>query len=112
MTGGVAGEEMFSDRVLILFSFFCFVGLAEPGMDRSLRHLAKINWTFALGLLAAGFVERSLQIHADMRLALASPAAKIPERKLSNLFLRDALMPCSCGELSSTKSTTGRFGGI
>jgi adenine-specific DNA-methyltransferase len=40
--------------------------------------------------LAAGCVERSLQIHADMRLAFASPAAKIPARKLSNLFLLDA----------------------
>jgi hypothetical protein len=53
--------------------------------------------------LAAGFVERSLPIHAEegtiqemhrkadaMRLASASPAAKIPARKLSNLFFLDA----------------------
>jgi hypothetical protein len=45
---------------------------------------------FALGLLAVGFVERPLQIHVDMRLAFASPAAKIPARKQHNLFLLDA----------------------
>jgi hypothetical protein len=45
----------------------------------------------APGLLAVGFVERSLQIHVEMRLAFASPAAKIPARKLHDLFLLDAL---------------------
>jgi hypothetical protein len=36
--------------------------------------------------LPAGFVERSLQIHADMRLAFASAARKIPARQLFELF--------------------------
>jgi len=40
--------------------------------------------------LAAGGVARSLQIHADVRLARALPAVKIPAPKLLKLFLRES----------------------
>ncbi len=51
-----------------------------------LRGCRKITFTFPLGLLTAGFVARSLQITADMRLARVSQAVTILARKSKCYF--------------------------
>jgi hypothetical protein len=51
----------------------------------------KYLYQVRLVLLPAGCVARSLQIHTDMRLACALPAAKIPAPYLVCLFLPNAL---------------------
>jgi hypothetical protein len=45
-----------------------------------------MTFTTCLGLLASSFVARSLQIHADMRLARASLADKIPAASCKGHF--------------------------
>jgi hypothetical protein len=66
--------------------------------QKEIEHLRLVFWPLASAAakaaMAGQVVERSLQIHADMRLAFASPAARIPARKLSNLFLPDACCKC------------------
>jgi len=46
----------------------------------------EMTFTTCLGLLASSFVARSLQIHADMRLARASLADKIPAASCKGYF--------------------------
>ncbi len=63
-------ERLFDGSVWGFVSAFC-----DPS---TLRSRATITVAFWLVFLPAGFVARSLQIHADMRLARVSPAGKHP----------------------------------
>jgi hypothetical protein len=62
-----------------------FNGLCQCG-TRALSRRKEITFTTCLGLLPSSFVPRSLQIHADMRLARASLADKIPAASCKGYF--------------------------
>jgi hypothetical protein len=60
---------------------FSDVAHGLQGAEKPLKTVSRrkeITFTTCLGLLPSSFVERWLQIHADMRLACASLADKIP----------------------------------
>jgi hypothetical protein len=71
----------------IIHQSFSFLAAAPLRWEISgVSRRKEITFTTCLGLLASSFVARSLQIHADMCLARASLADKIPAASCKGYF--------------------------